>query len=1031
MKGFNLSAFAVREQALTLFLVIAILIAGSMAFVRLGRAETPEITVKAMVVAASWPGATAAEMQSQVADRLEKRIQEVRYLDRVETVTRSGQLTMTIILRDTMPIAALRDQFYEIRKKLGDETPNLPPGVRGPFFNDDYADAYFALYTITARGLPHRALVRVAEDVRQRLLPVQGVKRIDILGEQAQRIYVEFSGRRMAALGITQQALTAALAGRNDLAPAGFVETAGPRVQIRAEGALETVEQIRSSPIEVGGRTLKIGDVADVRRGYEEPAAFRIISDGEPAIMLGVNMVPKFNGLKLDKLLAAREAEIRVSLPLGIELVKVADQARNISASVDEFAGKFVVALAAVIIATFAALGFRVGIVVAAAVPLTLGVTFVVMLVNGHNIDLVSLGALIVSLGLLVDDAIIAIEMMVVKMQQGLDRIAAAAYAWRSTAAPMLSGTLVTIIGFVPIGLAPSGVSEFSGDLFWVVAYALIASWFVAVIIIPYLGVKLLPVIAFSGHDLDAMYHTPRYERLRGWIRRCVDRRKQVVLGVVAMFVLSALGVGLLPQQFFPQTDRPELLIDINLPEGSSTVATEKVARQVAATIRRLPGAAHVITYLGAGSPRFFVSQNPELPDPAFAKLVVVTADGQREVVLASIRRLLAGNPFPAARMRVTRLTMGPPVAYPVSFRVVGPDMAELHRLALQIGDVIATEPTAANVRIEAGERALALRLRFDQERLRQIGLSPASVSRQLQTLLQGTPVTQLRDDLRPVEVIVRATAAERRALGEIGDAMIVTASGKSVPLAQVAQLAPVMEEPLLTRRNRESYIAIHADIVDGAQAPDVTMKVSQRLQSLEARLPPGYRIDIGGAIEESSKANSAIAATLPLMVMLMLAVIMVQVRSFAAMFLVIATAPLGLVGAVPALLITGQPFGFTAILGLIGLAGIIMRNTLILIDQIRQNKAAGMDDGAAVIEATVHRSRPVLLTALAAVLAFAPLTHSTFWGGLAVVLIGGTVVGTALTLFFLPALYALWFRVGRTSPDGRDTQQPRASLPP
>ncbi len=1028
MTGFNLSALAVRERALTLFLIIAIMMFGTIAFLRLGRAETPEITVKAMVVSAAWPGATAAEMQSQVADPLEKRIQELRYLDRVETVARPGLLTMTIVLRDTMPIAALQDQFYQVRKKMGDEIPNLPRGVRGPFVNDDYADVYFALYAIDAPGLPHRELVREAEGLRQQLLLVNGVKRVDILGEQSQRIYVEFSQRRLAALGVTSQALAAALATRNDLVPAGFVDTAGPRVQIRPEGALDTAEAIRASPIAVGGRTLKIGDVATVRRGYEEPGVFRIRSDGEPAIMLGVNMQPHFNGLKLDEQLTAEEAHIRAGLPLGMELVKIADQARNISASVDEFAIKFVVALVVVILATFLAMGFRVGIVVAAAVPLTLGVTFVVMLVNGHNIDLVSLGALIVSLGLLVDDAIIAIEMMVVKMEQGLDRIAAAAYAWHSTAAPMLSGTLVTVIGFIPIGLAPSGVSEFSGDLFWVVGYALIASWFVAVIVVPYLGVKLLPDVALSSGAHDTIYDSPRYQRLRGWIDYCVTARKRVVLAVVALFLLALLGTGLLQQQFFPQSDRPELLVDINLPEGSSFAATEAVARQAEARLRRLPGVAHVATYVGAGSPRFFVSQNPELPDPAFAKLVLVTTGGAgRGEALRAARRLIADNPFPAARLRITRLTMGPPVPYPVTFRIVGPEMAVLHRLARRARDIMQTEPSADGVRIEAGERVPTLRLRFDQERLRQLGLTPESVGMQVQTLLQGSTVTQVRDDLRAVDVVVRGVESERRALGEIGDATILTASDQPVTLGQTAQLVPAMEEPLLTRRNRESYIAVHADVVDGAQAPDVTMKISERLKPFEAQLPPGYRIDIGGAIEESSKANKAIAAMLPLMVMLMLGVIMVQVRSFTAMALVIATAPLGLVGAVAALLVSGMPFGFTAILGLIGLAGIIMRNTLILVDQIRQNKAAGMDDRAAVVEATVQRSRPVILTAFAAVLAFAPLTHSTFWSGLAVALIGGLIVGTALSLFFLPALYALWFRIGAAAPPPPYRSEPAA----
>lgn len=1012
MKSFNLSAFAVREGTLTLFLIIAILIAGTIAFMRLGRAETPEITVKAMVVSATWPGATAREMQTQVADPLEKRVQELRYLDHVNTASRPGGMTMSIVLKDTMPIGQLADQFYQVRKRLTDEAPNLPAGVQGPVFNDDYADVYFALYAIDARGLPHRQLVAFAEDIRERLLKVDGVQRVDLLGEQAARIHVEFSYRRLAALGITPQDLAAALAERNDMLAAGFADTAGPRVHIRPEGELDSVEAIRNAPIAVGGRSLKIGDIAEVRRGYEDPARFEIFRGDERAILIGVNMQPRFNGQQLGESLEAQEAVIRDDLPLGVNITKVADQTRNIAASVNEFAVKFVVALAAVIFATFLALGLRVGIVVAAAVPLTLGITFVAMLLNGHNIDLVSLGALIVSLGLLVDDAIIAIEMMVVKMKQGMARIEAAGFAWQSTAAPMLSGTLVTIIGFIPIGLAPSGVSEFSGDLFWVVSYALIASWFVAVIIIPYLGVKLLPDLASGGGSHDTIYDTPRYRRLREKIDGMVTRRKRVVLGVIGLFALAVVGSAFLEQQFFPQSDRPEILIDINLPEGSAITATEATARRVEDAVRKLPGAEAVVTYVGAGSPRFFVSLNPELPNPSFAKIVVVAAEGMREDLLANIRALIVADSFPEARMRVTRLTMGPPVPYPVTFRVTGPDMKLLRELANRLREVMEQEPTARGVHIEGGERAPALRLEFDQERLRQIGLTPQSVSNQLQTMLQGRVVTRIRDELRPIGVVVRAVEAERLELGELGNATIVTAAGDAVPLMQVARLVPTTEEPLLTRRNRESYIAVHADIADTAQAPDVTMAIDERLEDLKAEMPPGYRIEIGGAIEESSKANAAIAATLPIMVMLMLAVIMIQVRSFAAMFLVLATAPLGLVGAVPTLLLTGHPFGFTAILGLIGLAGILMRNTLILIDQIQQNRAAGMDARSAVVDATVHRARPVVLTAIAAVLAFLPLTQSTFWGGLAVTLIGGTIVGTGLTIFFLPALYALWFRI-------------------
>ncbi len=1014
MNRFNLSAWAVREQALTLFIIICLSIAGTFAFLKLGRAETPEMTFKAMTLSVQWPGATAAEIQSQVADRLEKRLQELRYLDRIETTIRPGQATMLVVLKDSMPSPDLQGQFYQIRKKLTDEIPKLPAGVKGPYFNDDYADAYFALYALRAHGLPHRELVKTAEQIRQRLLNVNGAQLVDILGEQSQRIYVEFSYHRLAALGVTPDALANALASRNDLTPAGFIDTAGPRVQIRPDGAFRSIDDVRSAAIELGGRTLKIGDIATVRRGYEDPATFKILVDGEPALMLGLKRLPKFNGLKLDENLSAEEARIDDGLPAGMSLVKVADQAVHITAAVDEFTVKFVVALGAVMLATLLTLGVREGIVVAAAVPLTLAATFIVMLLNGHNIDLVSLGALIVSLGLLVDDAIISIEMMVVRMRQGADRTSAASHAWNATAGPMLSGTLISIIGFIPIGLAPSGVSEFSGDLFWVVAYALIASWFVAVIMIPYLGVKLLPEVPVSDVAPSSIYETPRYQKLRGWIELAVTRKKMVALIVAGLFAAALVVGALLPLQFFPNSDRPELLVTIQLPQGSAIAATEKIATQVATLIGKDADVVHVATFVGAGSPRFFVSLNPELPDPAFAKLLVITKGHKHRIAaLERIRAMIAENRFPAAELRVRSLSMGPPVPYPVTFRVVGPDMTVLHRIALQVADVMRTEPTGSGITIEAGQRAPAMRLRFDQERLRQIGLDPQSVSNQVHMMTQGRTATSIRDDLRSVDVVVRAQESDRRDLGSLGDIPILTRSGTYVPLSQVATIETVMEEPLLSRYNRENYIAVNAGILDTSQAPDVSNAMSARLKPLMARLPEGYHIDAGGEMAESNKANGAIAAMLPLMVMLMLAVIMIQVRSFPAMFLVIATAPLGVIGGLPALMVARAPFGFTAILGLIGLAGIVMRNTLILVDQIRQNKSAGMNDRRAVVEATVSRARPVMLTAIAAVLAFAPLTQSTFWGGLAIVLIGGTLVGTGLTIFFLPALYALWFRIG------------------
>jgi multidrug efflux pump subunit AcrB len=1012
----NLSAFAVRERAVTLFLIIAVAAAGLFAFQRLGRAEDPGFTVKIMTVAAAWPGATAAEMQEQVADRLEKRLQEVAYFDRVETTARPGQVAMVVSFRDTTPPKLTPELFYQVRKKLTDEAANLPRGVIGPFFNDEFSDVYFTLYAMEARGMPHRELVREAEAVRQRLLGVPGVQKVRILGEQPQRIFVEFSHRRLATLGLSGQQIADALARQNTVAGAGLVETAGPRVHLRLDGEFDSLETLRDTPVAAAdGRTLRLRDVAEVRRGYEDPPTYRIRNDGEPALLVGVVMQPRWNGLALGESLAAEEAAIRENLPLGLELHKIADQAKNIEYSYGEFMLKFAVALGVVMAVSFAALGFRVGLVVAAAVPLTLAVVFLVMLMTGRNFDRITLGALILSLGLLVDDAIIAIEMMVVKMEEGLDRISAATFAWTATAAPMLTGTLVTIIGFTPIGFAQSSAGEYAGNIFWIVAFALLASWIVAVLFTPYLGVKLLPAIKPKSGGHDAIYATPRYQQLRRLIRACVDRRRLVVGLTVGAFVLSIVIMGFVKQQFFPSSDRPEVLIEVALPQGSSFKATEAVVQRLEADLRREPEADIVTSYVGAGAARFFLSLNPEQPDPAFGKIVIRTPDSEARAALSEkIAGWVEAGRYPEARIRVDRLLFGPPVPYPVVFRVVGTDLAAMRKTAAEVRDVLQQAPELKGVHLEWGERAPVQRLAFDQARLRLIGLTPQDAANQLQTLLTGVTVTQVREGIRTVDVVARAVDAERVDLDRIGDLTLTTRDGRSVPLAQVATLVPAAEEPVLKRRNRELYIAVRADVAEGVQPPDATAAVLPRLEPIKAALPAGLRIDTGGSVEESGKANAALAAVFPVMIILMLAVIMAQVRSFSAMFMVFLTAPLGLVGAAPTLLLFNQPFGFNAILGLIGLAGILMRNTLILVDQIHRDQEAGASDYDAIIEATVRRARPVILTALAAVLAFVPLTLSSFWGPLAYTLIGGVLVGTVLTLLFLPALYAVWFEVRR-----------------
>ncbi|WP_116968983.1 efflux RND transporter permease subunit [Blastomonas sp. UPD001] len=1029
MKGPNLSAIAVKEQSVTLYLLIACVLAGVFAFLQLGRAEDPSFTVKVATVTAIWPGATAQEMQDQVADRLEKRLQELRFYDRVETQARPGVVSMTVSLRDTTPPNAVEAEFYQIRKKMQDEAANLPRGVIGPLVNDEYSDLYFALFALTGKNVPQRQLVVEAEAIRTRILAVPGVKKVRLIGEQPQRIYVELSYRRLATLGIGPEAVLSALSTQNSVEAVGEVQTGAQTVTLRPESGFDDLDRVRDTPIAADGRSFTLGDIAEVRRGYEEPASYLVRHKTEPAVMLGVVMRERWNGSQLGDDLGEVTEAIQSELPLGLSLTQVSDQARNIAEAYGEFMLKFAVALAVVMVVSLMALGVRVGIVVAAAVPLTLAVVFVIMLVTGRDFDRITLGALILSLGLLVDDAIIAIEMMVVKMEEGLNRIEAATFAWGATAAPMLAGTLVTIIGFLPVGFAPSSAGEYAGNIFWIVGFALVVSWFVAVYFTPYLGVRLLPQIApvLGGHE--AIYATPRYRRLRSMVEWCVVRRKTVSIVTIAAFLLAGVLLGVaVPKQFFPSSDRPELLVEVYMPKGTSIGTTERVAQRVGRDLAAREEAQSVDTFVGAGAPRFFLALNPELPDPSFAKIVVQTEDAAaRDALRAAIEAKIANGAYPEARIRTVTLLFGPPVPYPVTFRVSGPDPQRLRGIANQVAEIVRAEPLARGVNFDWGERAPTLRLRFDQQRLRLMGLDPALVSRQVATLVSGTVVSQARIGDRTVDVVVRTPSAERGSISGVGDLILFNAAGAAVPLSAVADLVPVYEEPILLRRDRIPTITVRADTADGAQPPDVTAAIVPKLTALIEALPAGYAITPGGAVEESNKANAALAPIFPIMVALMLTVIMFQTRSFRMTGLVFATAPLGLIGAVPALLLTGAPFGFNAILGLIGLAGILMRNTLILVGQIDEERARGLAIGPAAIEATVRRARPVILTALAAVLAFLPLTLSSFWGPLAIVLIGGTLIGTALTLFFLPALYAIWLRAGweETPPGGQAAPEP------
>ncbi|MDY4332876.1 efflux RND transporter permease subunit [Pectobacterium brasiliense] len=1010
---FNLSALAVRERSITLFLIILITVAGILSFFELGRAEDPPFTVKQMTIVSVWPGATAQEMQDQVAEPLEKRMQELKWYDRSETYTRPGLAFTMLSLLDSTPPSQVQEEFYQARKKLGDEARNLPAGVIGPMVNDEFSDVTFALFALKAKGEPQRLLVRDAESLRQRLLHVPGVKKVNIIGEQAERIFVSFSHDRLATLGIAPQDIFSALNSQNELTPAGSINTSGPQVFIRLDGAFDKLDKIRKTPIVVQGRTLQLSDVATVERGYEDPATFLVRNQGEPALLLGIVMREGWNGLDLGKALDAETTKINEGMPLGMTLTKVTDQSVNISSSVDEFMIKFFVALLVVLVVCFISMGWRVGVVVAAAVPLTLAIVFVVMEASGKNFDRITLGSLILALGLLVDDAIIAIEMMVVKMEEGYSRVKASAYAWSHTAAPMLAGTLVTAVGFMPNGFAQSTAGEYTSNMFWIVGIALIASWVVAVVFTPYLGVKMLPEIKTVEGGHAAIYNTRHYNQFRRLLTRVISRKWIVAGTVVTAFIVAILGMALVKKQFFPTSDRPEVLVEVQMPYGTSIEQTSAATAKVEDWLKKQEEAKIVTSYIGQGSPRFFLAMSPELPDPSFAKIVVLTDSQEaREALKFRLREAVANGLAPEALVRVTQLVFGPNSPYPVAYRVMGPDPTTLREVADKVKTVMLANPMMRTVNTDWGPQVPTLHFTLDQDRLQAVGLTSNAVAQQLQFLLSGVPITSVREDIRSVQVMGRAAGDIRLDPAKIAGFTLVGSAGQRIPLSQIGEVDVKMEDPILRRRDRTPIITVRGDIAENLQPPDVSMAILKQLQPIIDTLPAGYRIEQAGPIEESGKATQAMAPLFPIMIAITLLIIILQVRSMSAMVMVFLTSPLGLIGVVPTLLLFNQPFGINALVGLIALSGILMRNTLILIGQIHHNEQEGLSPFDAVVEATVQRARPVLLTALAAILAFIPLTHSIFWGTLAYTLIGGTFGGTIITLVFLPAMYAIWFKI-------------------
>lgn len=1019
MSGFNLSAWAVRHKALMLYLMIALGLAGAASYLQLGRAEDPNFTIKVAVITAVWPGATAQEMQSQVSDRIEKKLQELPFFERIQTYSKPGFMAAQVTFRDSTRSHLMPELFYQIRKKLNDIRSELPSALIGPNVNDEYGDVDALLYMVRAEAADFAQIKRIAEGLKSELLRVPNVTKVNIYGAQDERIFVEFSHAKLATLGIPAQSLFDSLARQNLVTPAGVIETSSQRVALRVTGALAGEKAVAETPVESGGRTFRLGDVATISRGFEDPARFLVRAGGQPALAVGLVMQRGSNiltvGAAVDKVVERFEKE----QPVGVEVLHVADQPKVVEKAVSQFVMTFIEALAIVLAVSFLSLGWRTGIVVAMSVPLVLAIVFIIMLMIGIDLHRISLGALIIALGLLVDDAIIALEMMVVRMEQGWERTKAAAAAWDSTAFPMLTGTLVTAAGFVPIGFANSGVGEYTGSIFWVVAIALLASWIVAVTFIPYLGVKLLPdfakIAAKKGiHHVDehAIYETRTYNILRAIIQWCVTNRIKVVLATIAVFGFAVYGFGKVQQQFFPLSERPELFFQMRLPEGTAIGTTKATALKAEALLKDDAGVDSFSTYIGQGSPRFWLGLNPQLPNEAFAEIVVVAKDIQaREATKVRIEKAIADGALAEARVRVDRFNFGPPVGFPVQFRVIGPDPMKVREYAREVRDIARQNKSLLDPHFDWNEMTPSVRLEVDQERARALGLDPQSIAQTLQTLLSGVTVTTVRDGTEKVDVVARAVASERLDLGRIGDLTLLSRNGVPVPLGQVARIEYGHEEPILWRRNRDMAITVRGDVADGVQAPTLTNEIWPTLKPVIDRMPAGYRIEIGGAIEESAKGNASIFAVFPMMILIMLTLIMIQVQSFPKLFLVFASAPLGVIGASLALNVSGMPFGFVALLGLIALSGMDMRNSLILADQVMHDVKAGMPMKKAIVESVVRRSRPVMLTAMAAILAMIPLTRSAFWGPMAVTIMGGLFVATFLTLLFLPALYAVWFR--------------------
>ena len=1050
MKHFNLSEWALAHRPFVLFLMLALTLAGAMSYQKLGQSEDPPFTFKVMVIRTFWPGATARTMEEQITDKIEKKLQETPNVDRLASYSKPGESTILFVMKDSAPVSEVPNTWYQVRKKVGDIRNTLPTGIQGPFFNDEFGDVLGNIYILTGDGFDYAALKIHADRIRQQLLKVPDVAKVDFIGEQEEKVYIEASNAKFATLGIDIQTIFSTLAQQNAMASSGVFETGSDKIFIRTTGDFDSVDSIREITIRANGRAFRLGDIARVYRGYVDPPAPKMRFMGKDGLGLGVSMAKGGDIVELGRNLDAQIMRLKSELPVGIDLSTVSNQPDAVNRSVSEFVRSLSEAVIIVLFVSLLSLGFRTGLVVALSIPVVLAITFLLMNVLGIGLHKISLGALILSLGLLVDDAIIAVEMMAIKMEQGWDRLKAGSFAYTSTAMPMLTGTLVTAAGFLPIATAQSSTGEYTRSIFQVTVLALLISWFAAVVFIPYLGYHLLPDYRMRGkdaiprqgwsgrlgrlaawlalplmhlkakygiadapdHDEQDVYNTAFYRRFRALVTWCVTYRRTVILVTLAIFLLTLFAFRFVQQQFFPASSRPEILIDLRLPEGSSVTATEQQVKKLEAILATDAAIENYVSYVGTGSPRFYLPLDQQLPANNFAQFVVLTRNlKDREAFRVRMIKLFDED-FSSLRANVTRLENGPPVGFPVQFRVTGADIPAIRKIANEVAAVMRGNPHLSNVQFDWDEMSKTIKVDIDQNKARLLGLSSQDISAFLSNSLSGFGVTFYRERDKLIEVLVRAPFEERAQLSFLKDVAVPTRAGKSVPLSQIANISYDFERGVVWRRNRTPTITVRATVYGDVQAPAVTAQIDPLLNPIRAKLPPAYSIDIGGAVEDSTRGQKSIAAGLPLFVVVVLTTLMLQLQSFQRVIMVVLTAPLGLIGVTLFLLIFNVPFGFVAMLGTIALSGMIMRNSVILVDQIEQDIAVGHPPWEAVIESTVRRFRPIVLTAAAAVLAMIPLTRSAFFGPMAVAIMGGLIVATALTLLFLPALYAAWFRV-------------------